>query len=50
MPIGVKAFIHYYIGAHQGAMKIDDEYDRKNRYQNFVTRSFLMERWMETVR
>jgi len=50
MPIGVKAFIHYYIGAYQGYMKSDDAYDKKNRYANFVTRSFLMERWMETCR
>ncbi len=50
LPLGIKAFIHYYIGAYQGDMKINDEYDKKNRYKNYMTQMFLTELWMEKCR
>lgn len=50
LPLGIKAFINYYIGAYQGDMKHDDEYDEKNRYKNYMAHRFLTELWMEKCR
>ncbi len=49
-PVGVKAFIVYYIGHEWACMKINDQYDNLQRYKNSLTHEFLAQRWMETCR
>ncbi|MCQ2581251.1 MAG: hypothetical protein MJ164_03745 [Alphaproteobacteria bacterium] len=50
LPLGVRAFIHYYIGAHRGNTKMSDEYAKTKRYTESMQHSFLTELWMEKCR
>lgn len=50
MPIGVRAFIHYYIGHEQATMKINDKFCRTHKYENSIKHEFLVQRWFETCR
>lgn len=50
IPIGVSAFITYYIGHEWAQMKINDEYDKTHRYKDSIEYEFLAQRWMETCR
>ena len=49
-PVGVKAYIHYYIGHEQADMKICDEMTGKHTYELSIAHKFLAELWMETCR
>lgn len=49
-PIGVKAYIHYYIGHEQADMEICDKMTGKHTYELSIAHKFLAQRWMEKCR
>lgn len=50
MPIGVRAFIHYYIGHEQARLKINDKICETKTYETSINREFLVELWMNKCR
>ena len=50
IPVGVRAYIFYYIGYKQAGLKINDEETSNNKYASSINHQFLVERWMEICR
>ncbi len=50
IPIGVNAFIYYYIGHEQACLKINDNTCGTHSYEASVKHEFLVELWMEKCR
>lgn len=47
MPIGVRAYIYYYIGHEQACLKICDKMAGTHTYATSINREFLVECWLE---
>ena len=50
VPVGVRAFVYYYIGHEQACMKIDDKFAGTQKYETSISHTFLAQRWMEICR
>ena len=50
MPVGVKAYIKYYVSHDRGYEKAMDEYDKTRRYEESILAEMFAQRWMETCR
>ena len=50
IPIGVRAFIYYYIGHEQACLKISDNTCGTHTYEASINHEFLVELWMEKCR
>lgn len=50
LPIGLRAFIHYYVARENGMMKINDEVDGTNKYKDSIDYELTAQRWMEKCR
>ncbi len=50
MPVGVRAYIKYFIGHDYGYDKAKDEFDKTHTYEESILAEFFAKRWMETCR
>lgn len=47
IPIGVKGYIHIYIGHMHGDLKVKDSFENSHTYDDFIAQQFLNKLWME---
>ena len=50
MPVGVRAYIKYYVSHDHGSDKRMDELDKTRRYEESILAEMFAQRWMETCR
>lgn len=50
LPLGIRAYIKYYIGHDYGYDKGMDEFDKTHTYEESILAEFFAQRWMETCR
>ena len=50
MPVGVRAYIKYFIGHDRGYKKATDEFDKTRQYEESILAEMFAKRWMETCR
>ena len=50
LPLGLRAYIEYYIGEKYGHKKALDVFDKTHSYEEAILAEFFAQRWMETCR
>ena len=50
LPLGLRAYIGYYIGEKYGYKKAMDDFDKTHSYEEAILAEIFARRWMETCR